>query len=91
MSKKAEYNALQELKKSEGWQYIERVMQDELITVARMLAQNTTMTPQQIDFKRGSMWAADQLLNLPDKLLARLENEITLEEAKKLVDEDDQK
>jgi hypothetical protein len=43
------------------------------------MARKADMTQQQMDFQRGAIWAAEQLLNLPSKLIVKLEGDLTLE------------
>ena len=38
------------------------------------------MSQQEMDFNRGAIWAAEQMLNLPTKITHKLEGEIALED-----------
>lgn len=76
---KTELRALDKLKSDRGWKIVERVMQEEQMAAAMAIASSANMTEKEIDFRRGAIWAASQLLNLPDRLMARLENDIALE------------
>jgi len=67
--------ALDALKKSKGWQIIEQTMRDEVVAAALAIAQNPTMTEKEVDFRRGAIWAANQLLNLPSNLQRRLQTD----------------
>jgi hypothetical protein len=60
---------------SRGWAIINEVMRQEMHDAAIGLASSTNMTKDEIDFRRGNIWTAKQLLELPQKLLARLEGE----------------
>lgn len=75
------------LKASRGWTYIEEVMEKEIVGAALGMANNANMPVEEMHFRRGSIWAAKQLLDLPDRLQAHLENSIALEAAN-LPDED---
>jgi hypothetical protein len=75
------------LQKSGGWKIIDEVMKEEILTASFQLSENRNMTIDEINFKRGAMWAARQLKELPDKLLLKYKNDVALEvetKAKKL-------
>ena len=75
MSNTNQIAALDALKKSKGWQIIEQTMRDEVVAAALAIAQNPTMTEKEVDFRRGAIWAANQLLNLPSNLQRRLQTD----------------
>ena len=54
-------------------------MESEILQLALLMARKPDMTQQQMDFQRGAIWAAEQLLNLPSKLIVKLEGDLTLE------------
>ncbi len=87
LSNKDAHKSLTSLARSNGWDYIKQVMNDEILASAYHLAESPDMTAKEIDFRRGAIWAARQLLTMPEKLLLRLENDIMLDEARKLHDE----
>lgn len=66
---------LTKLLNSRGWAIIDEVMRQEMQDAAIGLASSTNMTKDEIDFRRGNIWTAKQLLELPQKLIARLEGE----------------
>lgn len=70
-----------ELSESKGWSHVNEVMRDEILQLALMIARNKEMSAQEIDFNRGAIWAAEQMLNLPERLIRKLEGELSLEEA----------
>jgi hypothetical protein len=70
--------ALDQLKNSRGWAYLRAVMEQEAVAAAMAIADNPKMTLDEINFRRGTIWAAKQLLDLPDKLALRLQNEVAL-------------
>jgi hypothetical protein len=78
MSIRSQIKALDELQKSRGWQTVQRIMEQEVVTAAMLIADDPNMTAKEIDFRRGAIWAARQLLNLPDRLKARLETDLAL-------------
>ena len=87
MKPKQAVDKLTTLKKSDGWKIIDEVMKEEILTASFQLSENRNMTMDEINFKRGAMWAARQLKELPDKLILKYKNELALEsedKAKKL-------
>ena len=42
------------------------------------MANATNLTESEMHFRRGAMWAAVRLVELPDRLSLRLNNEISL-------------
>jgi len=69
---------LRKLQDSPGWRYVSEVMQQEVVAAAMAIASDPKMTLDEINFRRGSIWAASQLVNLPSRLILRLENEEAL-------------
>ena len=61
------------LKSSRGWAYIREVMEQEIVSAAMGMADNAAMSVEEMHFRRGSIWAAKQLLELPRKLELHLE------------------
>jgi len=75
----AYYNTVTyELEKNRGWHYIKVVMDEEVVKLAMSIAETSDMTLDQINFRRGAIFAAKQLLDLPSRLRVKLENEIAL-------------
>lgn len=70
--------ALNALERSKGWKYLREVMEQEVLSAAMAIADTPNMPIDEINFRRGSIWAAKSLLDLPQKLKLRLENEIAL-------------
>ena len=81
MTIKSDLKDLIELSESNGWAKINKVMQDEILTLALSMARTPNMTQQQMDFQRGAIWAAEQLLNVPERLIHKLQGELALDDA----------
>ena len=82
MNSPSALRALDSLEKSKGWSYVKGVMDEEILTAATQIAEHRKMEIDEINFRRGAIWAAQQLLTLPDRLRLRLENEVALTSAK---------
>ena len=74
----AQLNSIDQLTKSKGWAVVEEVMKEEIVSSAMSIADNPNMTLDEINFRRGSIWAAKRLLELPERLSAKLESDIAL-------------
>ena len=81
MNIKSKVKDIIELAESKGWNHVNEVMREEILTLALAMARTQEMTQQQMDFQRGAIWAAEQLLNMPERLIHKLECELSLEEA----------
>lgn len=90
MKPSAKLKAVKELQKSTGWQIMVEVMRDEILASAMSIAESAKMDVDEINFRRGSIWAAKQLLDMPIRLEVRLESETALaavDDKKKSVDQ----
>ncbi len=79
MKPKQAIDKLTSLKGTDGWKIIDEVMKQEILTASFQLSENRDMTLEEIHFKRGAMWAARQLKELPDRLIMKYSNEDVLE------------
>lgn len=88
MSRKDKTNlkGVETLKSSRGWAYVREVMEKEIVSAAMGMADNAAMPVEEMHFRRGSIWAAKQLLELPEKLELHLESLIRLDAAEELSD-----
>jgi len=73
--------ALEVLAKSRGWAVLRERMERELREAGRQLVSSPSMGIDEIHFRRGAMWAAEQLLNLPDRLIPLLTAEVMIAES----------
>ena len=78
MNVKADLKSVEDLQKSKGWEILSRIMKDEMVAAAMAIAENPMMTLDEINFRRGTIFAAKQLVDLPSKIKLRLENELAL-------------
>ena len=80
-SKRSKLKSIREMKETRGWAVCAEVMQSEITQAAYQMADNSRMPVDEMHFRRGAIWAARKLLELPDAIAARLENELLLEDA----------
>lgn len=79
-SKKADLKALQDLVATRGWAIVRDVMEREIVTAAMAIAENPNMTLDEINFRRGAIWAGKQLTDVPTRLMRILEADVRLDE-----------
>jgi hypothetical protein len=80
-SKKADLKALQDLVATRGWAIVRDVMEREIVTAAMAIADNPNMTIDEINFRRGAIWAGKQLTDVPTRLTRILETDIRIDES----------
>lgn len=73
-----ELKALKVLTSSDGWKVIEDVMRQEILTSAYKIADPSFSTDNNVHFYRGALWAATQLIHIPDRLMMNLESQLSL-------------
>lgn len=78
MSAKSDLKAIEALEATRGWKVVREIMEQEIVQSAMAIADNPRMTIDEINFRRGSIFAAKALLEMPQRLRVRLENELAL-------------
>ena len=73
--------AVDQLLRSKGWEVVREIMEAEILASAIQIAEKTQMPLDEINFRRGSIWAGKQLLDLPTRLMQRLEADVRLEDS----------
>lgn len=71
---------IDKLLKTRGWAVVTEIMEKELVAAAMIIAEDRAMTVDEINFRRGAIWAAKQLVDLPDKLQQRLLGDLLMAE-----------
>lgn len=82
MNAKEAHEQLVDLIQHPGWLYLEAIMQKEIVEAALQIAEPKPYSDQDLDFKRGALWAAKKLIELPARQKQVLENELLMEAAK---------
>lgn len=70
--------AIKDLQSSPGWTILKAKMNQSIQDAAFQMADFRPMTPDEYHFRRGAMWAAKQLLDLPRTVTTLLENELIM-------------
>lgn len=70
--------ALRELRDSYGWHLVKKIIEDDVVAACFSMADSVLMTEKEIDFRRGAISAARNLLNIDTALLSRLEADLLL-------------
>jgi len=80
MSPKEAYRQVKELESHPGWALIREAMLKEIDLATRQLVDQNRPAEEQAR-RHGAIWASYQLLEVPNRLLRRLENQIAIQEA----------
>jgi len=78
MTPQAQLKAVDALMNSKGWNVVLEIMHEEILASAMAIAETPNMELEEINFRRGSIWAAKRMLELPVRLRQKLEAEVTL-------------
>lgn len=70
-----EITALRALLASDGWAIVRTAMDREIRFVTSQLAGPDPITEAELHWRRGSLFAAERLLQLPERLIALFEND----------------
>jgi hypothetical protein len=81
MTPSAKLKAVDNLLNSKGWTVVMEIMHEEILASAMSIAETPSMELDEINFRRGSIWAAKQMLELPVRLRQKLEGDIALHSA----------
>jgi len=83
MTSKEKLRRLKELQNSAGWNVLLEIMKEEIVLSAMQIAETPNMELDEINYRRGSIYAAKRLLELPQRLSVQLENEVAMDDSPK--------
>ena len=86
MSNKPKIDALQKLINSPGWAVLKEAMQQDIVSAAMAIADNPSMHLDEINFRRGSIWAGKQLLSAPELIITKMQNDDAFDRSKSPTD-----
>lgn len=78
MKPQEKMKAVDALTKSKGWAVVQEVMEQEILQAAMAIAETANMPIDEINFRRGAIWAGNRMLELPQRLRMKLESESAL-------------
>lgn len=84
MSSITDLKALEDLRASRGWAIMRDRMEAEILQAARNLGNQIVLPPQAVDFQRGAIWAAGQLIEMPTRIIQEIQTDLTLAKGKEL-------
>ena len=73
--------ALKDLKSHRGWAIVTETIKGEILSAALQFADNPLMTEKEVDFRRGAIHAARNVMSVVDVLIATRENDRLLASA----------
>ena len=77
---------IKNLQKNDGWKYLSKLMEDEILPAAYNLSSAPNMSKDEINWRRGALWASRKLVEMPNVLEIKLKNDLafaTLDETEK--------
>lgn len=84
MTAVTDLKALDELRASRGWAIMRSRMEAEILQAARNLGNQIVVPQQAVDFQRGAIWAAGQLIEMPNRIIQEIQTDLTLAKGKEL-------
>lgn len=81
MTPQEKIRVLDELMESPAWGLLEATMQDEILNAAYQLSANKPITADELHFKRGAIWAARRMIELPNQMKTLINNELIMQMA----------
>ncbi len=79
MKAKTALQALEQLEKNRGWSYIRTIMELKIVDAAMNIAKRPNMSMEEFHYRRGAIWAAERLIELPNRLRFGLQNKLALD------------
>jgi selenophosphate synthase len=83
-SSKKELQSIEAMSASEGWNLTKSIMREELLAAAIDLSSKMVMDKSELDFRRGMIYAANALINLPERMKNKLSADIAILEFEEL-------
>ena len=74
-------DSLDELLNSSGWEVLKEEMKNSILQAAFQISDNANMPVDEINFRRGTIWAARKFVELPTAVQALLNNDILMDAA----------
>jgi hypothetical protein len=78
---KENIQAVRELRQHPGWTHMRAIMEHEMRQGVSALCNNANMDEKEMHFRRGALWAAEKMINLPENIELRLRNDLLIEES----------
>jgi|TARA_R110000796_G_scaffold10003_3_gene33564 hypothetical protein len=76
------HEIMTKLKESDGWKHLtEVIIKEDILKAALDMAENKPMTPDEFNFRRGSMHAAHNFSSIPDKIISQYEDQVNWDES----------
>lgn len=73
--------SLREMKDSKGWSLLMDEVKDDVFSACLQMADNPNMTEKEMDFRRGAISAARNVMNALDVMIMRSESELLIASA----------
>ncbi len=78
---RADVRALRELSESRGWAIVQAAIKDDVLSASFALADSPVMTEKEVDYRRGAISAARNMLRVVEVLQMHKDNALLLASA----------
>ena len=70
---------IKRLKKDDAWKFLQEIMKEEILTAAYNLSSDPKTSVDELNWRRGALWASKQLIEMPSVLEVKLENDLMMQ------------
>ena len=70
---------IKRLKKDDAWKFLQEIMKEEILTAAYNLSSDPKTSVDELNWRRGALWASKKLIEMPSVLEVKLENDLMIQ------------
>ena len=70
---------IKRLKKDDAWKFLQEIMKEEILTSAYNLSSDPKTSVDELNWRRGALWASKKLIEMPSVLEVKLENDLMMQ------------
>ena len=70
---------IKRLKKDDAWKFLQEIMKEEILTAAYNLSSDPKTSVDELNWRRGALWASKKLIEMPSVLEVKLENDLMMQ------------
>ena len=70
---------IKRLKKDDAWKFLQQIMKEEILTAAYNLSSDPKTSVDELNWRRGALWASKKLIEMPSVLEVKLENDLMMQ------------
>ena len=70
---------IKRLKKDDAWKFLQEIMKEEILIAAYNLSSDPKTSVDELNWRRGALWASKKLIEMPSVLEVKLENDLMMQ------------